>query len=199
MENRMEHGKFDLSDLAMQSGEFRLLENRIIFVSDGINANVAKRVVSNLLAMESAKPSAPITMYLNSPGGEVNSGYSIFDTIRFISSPVNIVASGLCASIATVIFVATERARRFSMPNTKFLIHQPLIMGQIYGQASDIEITAKEILKTRQKINELLSQECKQPIDKVAKDTTRDYWMSASEALEYGLVTKIIENIKDLK
>lgn len=195
----MEHGKIELSDLVMQTGEYQLLENRIIFVSEGINAAVAKRVVSNLLAMEAAKPGAPITMYLNSPGGEVNSGFSIFDTIRFISSPVSIVASGLCASIATVIFVAAEKNRRFSMPNTKFLIHQPLIPGQIYGQASDIEITAKEILKTRQKINELLSKECKQPLEKVAKDTTRDYWMSSSEALEYGLVTKIIENIKELK
>jgi ATP-dependent Clp protease protease subunit len=199
LEKTMEHGKMELSDLMMQSGEYRLLENRIIFVSEGINASVSKRIVSNLLAMEVAKPGAPITMYLNSPGGEVNSGYAIFDTIRFITSPVNIVASGLCASIATVIFVATEKNRRYSMPNTKFLIHQPLIPGQIYGQASDIEITAKEILKTRQKINDLLSKECKQPLEKVAKDTTRDYWMSASEALEYGLVTKIIENIKELK
>ena len=199
MENAMEHGKFELSDLMMQSGEYRLFENRIIFVSEGINASVSKRIVSNLLAMESAKPGAPITMYLNSPGGEVNSGYAIFDTIRFITSPLNIVASGLCASIATVIFVAAEKNRRYSMPNTKFLIHQPLIPGQIYGQASDIEITAKEILKTRQKINDLLAKECKQPLEKVAKDTTRDYWMSASEALEYGLVTKIIENIKELK
>jgi ATP-dependent Clp protease protease subunit len=198
-EKTMEHGKMELSDLMMQSGEYRLLENRIIFVSEGINASVSKRIVSNLLAMEAAKPGAPITMYLNSPGGEVNSGYAIFDTIRFISSPVNIVASGLCASIATVIFVAAEKNRRYSLPNTKFLIHQPLIPGQIYGQASDIEITAKEILKTRQKINDLLSKECKQPLEKVAKDTTRDYWMSASEALEYGLVTKIIENIKELK
>ncbi|NBQ52336.1 MAG: ATP-dependent Clp protease proteolytic subunit [Proteobacteria bacterium] len=199
LEKTMEHGKMELSDLMMQSGEYRLLENRIIFVSEGINASVSKRIVSNLLAMEAAKPGSPITMYLNSPGGEVNSGYAIFDTIRFITSPVNIVASGLCASIATVIFVATEKNRRYTMPNTKFLIHQPLIPGQIYGQASDIEITAKEILKTRQKINDLLSKECKQPLEKVAKDTTRDYWMSASEALEYGLVTKIIENIKELK
>jgi ATP-dependent Clp protease, protease subunit len=133
----MEHSKIELSDLFMQTGEYQLLENRIIFVSEGINAAVAKRVVSNLLAMEAAKPGTPITMYLNSPGGEVNSGFSIFDTIRFISSPVNIVASGLCASIATVIFVAAEKNRRFSMSNTKFLIHQPLIPGQIYGQASD--------------------------------------------------------------
>jgi len=198
-ENKLEHSKVELSEILMQSGEYRLLENRIIFVSEGINAAVAKRVISNLLALEAAKPGAPITMYLNSPGGEVNSGYSIFDTIRFISSPVSIVASGLCASIATVIFVAAEKNRRYSMPNTKFLIHQPLIPGQIYGQASDLEITAKEILKTRQKINDLLSKECKQPLEKVAKDTTRDYWMSASEALEYGLVTKIIENIKELK
>ena len=119
-ESKLEHSKVELSEILMQSGEYRLLENRIIFVSEGINAAVAKRVVSNLLALEAAKPGAPITMYLNSPGGEVNSGYSIFDTIRFISSPVNIVASGLCASIATVIFVAADKNRRYSMPTPSF-------------------------------------------------------------------------------
>ncbi|MEI6832427.1 MAG: ATP-dependent Clp protease proteolytic subunit [bacterium] len=188
-----------LDAMAYHLTEQRLLDKRTIFVSEGINAAVAKRVINQLLAMEYEKPNTPINLYLNSPGGEVNSGFAIYDTIRFLSSDVRIINTGLCASIATIINIAAKKQHRFSMPNCKFLIHQPLIPGQIYGQASDIEIHAREILKTRQKINELLSKECGQPLAKVEKDTTRDYWMNAGEALEYGLVTKIIENITDVR
>ena len=129
----------------------------------------------------------------------MNSGFAIYDTIRFISSPVTIINTGLCASIATVINIAAKKDRRFSMPNAKFLIHQPLIPGQVYGQASDLEITAREILKTREKINKMLAKETGTPLDKVEKDTTRDYWMNAQEAVEYGLVSKIVETYKDLE
>ena len=188
-----------LDAMASHLTEQRLLDKRTIFVSEGINAAVAKRVINQLLALEYEKPNTPINFYLNSPGGEVNSGFAIYDTIRYLSSDVRIINTGLCASIATIINIAAEKQHRFSMPNCKFLIHQPLIPGQIYGQASDIEIHAREILKTRQKINELLSKECGQPLAKVEKDTTRDYWMNAGEALEYGLVTKIIENITDVR
>ena len=188
-----------LDAMAYHLTEQRLLDKRTIFVSEGINAAVAKRVINQLLAMEYEKPNTPINLYLNSPGGEVNSGFAIYDTIRFLSSDVRIINTGLCASSATIINIAAKKQHRFSMPNCKFLIHQPLIPGQIYGQASDIEIHAREILKTRQKINELLSKECGQPLAKVEKDTTRDYWMNAGEALEYGLVTKIIENITDVR
>lgn len=188
-----------LDAMANHLTEQRLLDKRNIFVSEGINAAVAKRVINQLLALEYEKPNTPINLFLNSPGGEVNSGFAIYDTIRFVSSDIRIINTGLCASIATIINIAAKKQHRFSMPNCKFLIHQPLIPGQIYGQASDIEIHAREILKTRQKINELLSKECGQPISKVEKDTTRDYWMNAGEALEYGLVTKIIENISDVR
>lgn len=185
--------------MAQHLTELRLLEKRTIFVSEGINSTVAKRVINQLLSLEYDKPNTPINLYLNSPGGEVNSGFAIYDTIRFLSSDVRIINTGLCASIGTIINIAAKKQHRFTMPNCKFLIHQPLIMGQIYGQASDIEIHAREILKTRQKINELLAAACGQPLPKVEKDTTRDYWMNAAEALEYGLVTKIIENISDLR
>jgi len=188
-----------LEVMASHLTEQRLLDKRTIFVSEGINAAVAKRVINQLLTLEYDKPNTPINLFLNSPGGEVNSGFAIYDTIRFLSSDVRIINTGLCASIATIINIAAEKKHRYSMPNCKFLIHQPLIPGQIYGQASDIEIHAREILKTRQKINELLSKECGQPLAKVEKDTTRDYWMNAGEALEYGLVTKIIENIADVR
>lgn len=184
--------------MAQQFLEQRLLDRRTIFVSEGINSAVAKRVINQLLTLEMEKPGTAINFYLNSPGGEVNSGFAIYDTIRFLKSEVRIINTGLCASIATIINIAAKKQNRFSMPNCKFLIHQPLIPGQIYGQASDIEIHAREILKTRQKINELLSKECGQPLAKVEKDTTRDYWMNSGEALEYGLITKIVENISDL-
>ena len=181
-----------------QVTEVRLLERRKIFISEAITSKTAKRYISDFLALEHDKPGEPITLYLNSPGGEVNSGYALYDTIRFISSPVTIINTGLCASIATVINVAAKKERRFSMPNAKFLIHQPLIPGQVYGQASDIEITAKEILKTREKINKLLAKETGTPLEKVERDTVRDYWMNAQEALEYGLISKIVETYTDL-
>lgn len=184
---------------ADQFSEMKLLERRKVFLSEAVTAKTAKRIIGDLLALDADKPGEPITLYINSPGGEVNSGFAIFDTIRFIKSPVTIVNAGLCASIATVINVAAKKDRRFSMPNAKFLIHQPLIPGQVYGQASDLEITAREILKTREKINKLLAKETGTDISKVEKDTVRDYWMNAQEAVEYGLVTKIVESAKDLE
>lgn len=191
----------DLPDLGLgdRLTENRLFERRQIFISEAITSKSAKRFISDLLALDADKPGEPITLYLNSPGGEVNSGFAIYDTIRFIASPVTVVNTGLCASIATVINVAAKKDRRFTMPNARFLIHQPLILGQIYGQASDLEITAREILKTRAKINKLLSDETGTELAKVEKDTTRDYWMNAQEALEYGLVTKIVTSVKDLQ
>jgi ATP-dependent Clp protease protease subunit len=184
--------------IADQFAEVKLFERRKIFISEAITARSAKRFISELLALDATSPGEPIQLYLNSPGGEVNSGFAIFDTIRFIQSPVTIINTGLCASIATVINVAVKKDRRISMPSARFLIHQPLIPGQVYGQASDLEITAKEILKTREKINKLLSKETGTALEKVEKDTVRDYWMNAQEALEYGLIGRIAETYKDL-
>jgi ATP-dependent Clp protease protease subunit len=184
--------------LAEQFSEVRLLERRRIFISEPITPKSAKRYITDLLALDADKPGEPITLHINSPGGDVNSGFAVFDTIRFIKSPVTIINTGLCASIATVINVAAKKDKRLSMPNTRFLIHQPLIPGQVYGQASDLEITAREILKTRQKINRLLADETGTPLEKVEKDTVRDYWMNAQEALEYGLISKIVERSSDL-
>lgn len=198
MTHNHEHGS-GFEDVINQMGDGRLYAQRAIFISEAIDSSVAKRVVSQLLSLESEKPGAAITIYLNSPGGEVTSGYAIYDTMRFITSEVRVVSLGLTASIATVIFCGAKKSHRYSLPNAKFLIHQPLIPGQIRGQATDLEITARDILKTRDRINELLSKECGQPLDRVEKDTSRDYWMTATEALEYGLVTKIIENIKDIR
>ncbi len=188
----------DLEQLAGQQSENKLLEKRVIFVSEGINAAVAKKVVNNLLAMDAQDSSKPIYMYLNTPGGEVNSGFAIYDTMRYINSEVRVVCTGLTASIGTIILLGAEKQHLYTMPNCRFLIHQPLIGGHIQGQASDLEITAREIIKTRSKINRMLSQECGQPLERVEEDTTRDYWMNAEEAKSYGLVTKIVANIKEI-
>lgn len=187
-----------LEQIAASQSEVKLIENRTIFVSEGINSAVAKRVINHLLAMEAQDNSNPIYMYLNSPGGEVNSGFAIYDTMRFIKSDVRVVCTGLCASIATIMLLGAKKEHRYGMANTKYLIHQPLIGGSVQGQASDLEITAREIIKTRKKINELLSQECGKPFEKVEEDTTRDYWMNSEEALEYGLISKMVENIGEL-
>lgn len=196
--NGPEQAMSDLGSLFGKFTDLRLTEGRQMFISEAITPSSAKRFISDLLWMDSDK-TAPIKIYLNSPGGEVNSGYAIFDTIRYIKSPVAIINTGLCASIATVINVAVKKGRRFSMPNSRFLIHQPLIPGQIYGQASDIEITAREILKTREKINKLLAEETGTDLSKVEKDTVRDYWMTAPEAMDYGLIDKIVDSYDQIE
>ncbi|MFY7929351.1 MAG: ATP-dependent Clp protease proteolytic subunit [Oligoflexus sp.] len=188
----------ELEQLTGQQSENKLLEKRVLFVSEAINSQVAKRVVSHLLALDAQETGKPIYMYLNSPGGEVNSGFAIYDTMRYIGSEVRVVCTGLTASIATVMLLGAPRQHRYTMPNTRFLIHQPLIGGHVQGQASDLEITAREIIKTRSKINHLLAEECKQPLEKVEEDTTRDYWMTAEEALKYGLITKIVANLREI-
>ena len=188
---------FGLEQIASAQSEARLLENRVIMISEGINSIVAKRVVQHLLSLD-AVGSKPIYMYVNSPGGEVNSGFAIYDTMRFLKSEVRVINTGLCASIATVINLGAPKKYRFSMPNTKFLIHQPLIGGLVQGPASDLEITAREIIKTRARINQMLAEECGQALAKVEEDTSRDYWMSAKEALEYGLIAKIVNKIDEV-
>lgn len=185
------------AELMNQIRENKLLENRSIFISEGVGSHTANRVVSDLLILDSIS-NAPIYIYINSPGGEVNSGFAIYDTIRFINSPVWIINAGLCASIATIINVAVEQKRRVSLPNSKFLIHQPLISGHVQGPASDIEITANQIMKTREKINHILAKACNQEFKKIEEDTQRDYWMSANEALDYGLISRIVEKKTDL-
>ncbi|MDD9951445.1 MAG: ATP-dependent Clp protease proteolytic subunit [Zetaproteobacteria bacterium] len=179
-------------ELTSSLREKSLFDSRCIFMSEGVTSNTAKRIISDLILLDKANSSDPIILYINSPGGEVNSGFAIYDVIRYIEAPVTMVTAGLCASIATIINVAVPRERRLGLPNSKYLIHQPLIAGQVYGQASDIEITATQIVKTRAKINQVLAEACNQSIDRLTEDTTRDYWMGAEEALEYGLIGKII-------
>ncbi len=176
-----------------------LFNSRIIVLSEGINSLIAKRTLEQLLAYDAADPEKDIYLFLNSPGGEVTSGFAIYDTLRFIRPNVKIVVAGLAASIATVILLGVKKEHRFALPNARLLIHQPLIGGYIQGQASDIDIHAKEILKTRERLAQLYQRETSLPLEKIQKDIERDYWMSAMEAKEYGLITNIVESWAQVK
>ena len=175
--------------------ESALISNRTITLFGEINHEVARKTAEKLLAL-SFESDEPITMYIGSPGGHVESGDTIFDMIRYIKPQVRTVGTGWVGSIATHIYLAPDKENRFALPNTRFLIHQP--HGGFGGDASDIEIHAREIVKTRERINGVIAAQTGQSLDKVAEDTQRDYWMSAEESVDYGLVGKIISNIDDL-
>lgn len=169
----------------------KLLERRKILLMDPVDAELAQRIIAQLLYLEGASAKDPIQILINSPGGDVASGLAIYDTIRGLSAPVECICSGLTASIATIILIAAEKGRRLAQKNARILIHQPL--GGIRGQATDIDIHAREILKTKQHLNKMLAEATGQSLDKIEKDTNRDFWMSAEEAKSYGLVDAILE------
>ncbi len=169
-----------------------LFESRVVQISGPINSSLAYRVTRELLAMEKMDSNKPIIVFVNSPGGEVTSGFSVFDTIRFIAPEVKTVVTGLAASMGSLISLAAKKGNRQAFPNSKFLIHQPLISGVIQGPASDLEIHAKDIVKTREKINRIYSKETGKSFEVVTRATDRDYWMTAEEALEFGLISKIV-------
>jgi len=166
-------------------------KSRFVFIFGDINHQVARITCERLVAL-AQQSDAPIRVLISSPGGHVESGDAIHDMIRFISAPVTTIGTGWVASAGTHIFLATDKERRVCLPNTRFMIHQPL--GGAGGKATDIAIEAKEIIKMRRRINEVIARETGQPLDRVEKDTDRNYWMSAEEAKEYGLVSRIIEN-----
>jgi ATP-dependent Clp protease, protease subunit len=171
----------------------KLLKTRTLTLFDEITSQSAKQFIQSLLIMETDDNKAPIKVLLNSPGGEVNSGFAIYDAIRFIEPEVKIICTGLCASIATIILTAVKKENRLSLPNCEFLIHQPLSSG-ISGRISDIEIASKEIIKTKEKITSILSKETGKSQEQVKLDCDRDFWMSAVAAKEYGLISKIIKS-----
>ena len=175
--------------------ENALFKHRTLTIFGEITKDVAQRTAEKLLCL-SLESEDPITIYLSSPGGHVESGDSIFDLIGYIKPKVRIVGTGWVGSIATHLYLAPEREHRFCLPNTRFLIHQPA--GGFGGDASDIEIHAREILKTRERINRIIAERTGQSLERVAEDTDRDHWMSAEESLEYGLVGKIITNVDGL-
>jgi ATP-dependent Clp protease, protease subunit len=168
----------------------RLLRERIVFLVGPVNDHSANLVVAQLLFLESENPDKDISLYINSPGGSVSAGMSIFDTMNFIKPNVSTLCIGLAASMGAFLLAAGEKGKRFSLPNSKIMIHQPL--GGAQGQATDIEIHAREILKTREQLNKILADRTGQPLEKIERDTERDYFMSADEAKNYGLVDQVV-------
>jgi len=176
--------------------EEKLFKSRSISIFGGINEKLAKSVAQQLLAL-SEDNDDPITIYISSPGGHVESGDVIYDMIKFIRPAVRVVGTGWVASAATNIYLAAKKENRYSLPNTRYLVHQP--SGGSRGDATDIKIQMEEILKTKQRINQIIANETGQPIERVEQDTDRDYWMSAEEAIEYGIVGAIISSIDEIK
>jgi len=170
----------------------RLLRERIVFLVGPVNDHSANLVVAQLLFLESENPDKDISLYINSPGGSVSAGMSVFDTMNFIKPHVSTLCIGLAASMGAFLLSAGEKGKRFSLPNSKIMIHQPL--GGAQGQATDIEIHAREILKTREQLNKILADRTGQPLSKIETDTERDYFMSADESKNYGLIDQVLLN-----
>ena len=169
----------------------RLLRERVIFLVGPVNDATANLVVAQMLFLESENPDKDISFYINSPGGSVSAGMSIFDTMNFIKPDVSTLCMGMAASMGAFLLSAGAKGKRFALPNSKIMIHQPL--GGTQGQATDIEIHAREILKTREQLNKILAERSGQPLDKIQNDTERDYYMTAEEAATYGLIDKVLE------
>ncbi|HJS87724.1 MAG TPA: ATP-dependent Clp protease proteolytic subunit [Acetobacteraceae bacterium] len=178
--------------------ENRLFRQRKVLVFGAINDRVARDVTGRLLALSGASGD-PIDVYINSPGGHVESGDTIHDMIRFVDglAPVRVIGTGWVASAGALIFLAGAPERRFCLPNTRFLLHQP--MGGVRGPATDIDIEAREIIKMRERINAIIARETGQPLERVERDTDRNYWMSAEEAIAYGMVSRIIRGVEELR
>ncbi len=173
----------------------RLLKDRIVFIGTPIDDNVANVIIAQMLYLQSEDPGKDINLYINSPGGWVTSGLAIYDTIQFVKCDVTTYCVGQAASMAAVLLAAGSKGKRFALPNARIMIHQP--WGGVQGQASDISIQAKEILRMRDRLNEILSLHTGKPIDTIAKDTDRDFFMSAAEARDYGLVDDVVKSRRD--
>jgi len=168
----------------------RLLKDRIIFLGTPINDTVANIVVAQLLFLQAEDPDKDISLYINSPGGSITAGMAIYDTMNFIKPAVSTICIGMAASMGAFLLTAGEKGKRFALPNSEVMIHQPL--GGAQGQASDIEIAAKRILKMRDHLNQILAERTGQPLERIEKDTDRDNFLTAAQAVEYGLIDKVI-------
>ncbi len=173
----------------------RLLKDRIVFIGTPIDDNVANLIIAQMLYLQSEDPAKDINLYINSPGGAVTSGLAIYDTIRFVKCDVTTYCVGQAASMGAVLLAAGTKGKRFALPNARIMIHQP--WGGVQGQASDISIQAKEILRMRDRLNEILALHTGKPIETIAKDTDRDFFMSAAESRDYGLVDDVVKSRRD--
>ena len=170
----------------------RLLNDRIIFIGDEINDTTASLVVAQLLYLESVDPEKDISLYINSPGGSITAGMAIYDTMHYIKCDVSTICLGMAASMGAFLLAGGAKGKRFALPNSEIMIHQPL--GGARGQATEIEIAAKHILMNKERLNKILSENTGKPVEEVAKDTDRDNWLNALEAKEYGLIDEVITN-----
>lgn len=174
----------------------KFLKTRQIILTGEINKELADSIARQLLILDSEDEKAPIYMYIDSPGGDVDAGFAIYDVIRFVKAPVYLIGMGLIASAATLILLSVDKDKRIGLPNSRYLIHQPL--GQMRGVATDIEIYAKDMEKIRAKLNKLISEATGTSLEQVTKDTDRDYWLDADEAVNYGLISKIVTKKTEL-
>lgn len=174
----------------------RLLKERIIFLGSGVNDDVANVIVAQLLFLEAENPDKDITFYINSPGGSVTAGMSIYDTMQYVKCDIATLCMGQAASMGSFLLAAGTDGKRYSLPNARIMIHQP--MGGFQGQATDIDIQAREILRMKDELNRLLAHHTKKPLEKITADTERDYFMSASEAKEYGIIDKVLTKREEL-
>ncbi len=175
----------------------RLLKDRIIFLGTPIDDNVANTVIAQLLFLDADDPDKDIYLYVNSPGGVVTSGLAIYDTMNYLKSPVSTICIGQAASMGALLLAAGTKGKRFSLPHARVMIHQPI--GGFQGQATDIEIHAKEILKLKETLNQILSKHSGQPIEKIATDTERDFFMSGEDAKQYGIIDEVISKVRSVK
>ena len=175
----------------------RLLKERIIFLGEEVNETTASLTVAQLLFLEAEDPSKDIQLYINSPGGSVTTGMAIYDTMRYIKCDVSTICIGMAASMGAFLLAGGTQGKRYALPNAEIMIHQPL--GGAQGQATEIEIAAKHILQTKEKLNKILAENCNQPYDVIAADTDRDNWKTAQEAKEYGLIDQVITYKSDSK
>ncbi len=176
----------------------RLLKERIIFLSEDVNSASASLVAAQLLFLDAEDPGKDIYLYINSPGGSITDGMAIYDTIQYIKSDVCTICVGLAASMGSVLLAAGTKGKRYALPNSEVLIHQPLIGGGLSGQTTEIKIHADHMVRTREKLNKILSERTGQSIETIEKDTERDHYMTAVEAKEYGLIDEIMTNINDI-
>lgn len=172
----------------------RLMMERIIFLGTAVDDYSANVIQAQLLYLDSSDPGKDISIYINSPGGSVSAGLGIYDTMQYISSDVSTICTGMAASMAAVLLVAGAKNKRFALRHSRIMIHQP--MGGVQGQASDIEITAREIMKLKNDLYSIISEHSGQPFDKILKDSDRDYWMTSQEAVEYGMIDNVLEKQK---
>ena len=174
----------------------RLLNDRIIVLSEDVNDTSASLVVAQLLYLEGQDPDKDISLYINSPGGVVTAGMAIYDTMQYIKPDVSTICVGSAASMASVLLTAGAKGKRFALPHSQVMIHQPL--GGMQGQATELEIVAREILRTKAELNKILADNTGKPIEEVARDTERDYWLTAEEALKYGLIDRIFTSREEM-